>query len=188
MDQLELEPKFPPCKSGALPLTPQARTETVAQTCATCKRAFQARVAELRRGNGKFCSLKCSANRPRSPKPPNTSCSFCGTALYRSPSQQARSKHGKIFCDRKCKENAQKDPSYGISPSHYGTGNGQHSYRAAALSALPNKCNRCDYAKRVDVLQVHHKDSNRENNTLDNLEILCPTCHVAHHIDCKRTL
>ena len=26
-------------------------------------------------------------------------------------------------------------------------------------------------------LQLHHKDGNRENNSLDNLQILCPNCH-----------
>lgn len=27
-------------------------------------------------------------------------------------------------------------------------------------------------------LEVHHKDGNKENNMLDNLEILCPNCHA----------
>ena len=27
------------------------------------------------------------------------------------------------------------------------------------------------------VLQLHHKDGNNQNNSLDNLMILCPNCH-----------
>ena len=26
--------------------------------------------------------------------------------------------------------------------------------------------------------QLHHKDGNRENNILSNLEMLCPNCHT----------
>lgn len=44
------------------------------------------------------------------------------------------------------------------------------------------KCEQCGQlpthnGKRL-VLQVHHKDGNRGNNTLENLEILCPNCHT----------
>lgn len=28
------------------------------------------------------------------------------------------------------------------------------------------------------VLEVHHKDGNRKNNELDNLQLLCPNCHA----------
>ena len=27
-------------------------------------------------------------------------------------------------------------------------------------------------------LEVHHKDGNKTNNELDNLQILCPNCHA----------
>ena len=26
-------------------------------------------------------------------------------------------------------------------------------------------------------LQLHHNDGNRNNNSLDNLKVLCPNCH-----------
>lgn len=171
-------------------LMPRSGQQTIAQTCVTCKQEFQAVAAEVRRGNGKFCSLACSARNParKKPKVPNTLCTFCQKPLYRTPSQLKRSKHGKVFCDRSCKESAQKDVTYGISPAHYGTGEGKYAYRALALSSLPNECNKCGYNKCVKALQVHHRDHDRANNALENLEILCPTCHVEHHIDCKRTL
>ena len=43
-------------------------------------------------------------------------------------------------------------------------------------------CQKCD----VDVsekykAQIHHKDRNRENNSLSNLETLCKKCHCIHH-------
>jgi predicted nucleic acid-binding Zn ribbon protein len=41
-------------------------------------------------------------------------------------------------------------------------------------------CERCGYNK-FEILQVHHKDHNRENNGLDNLELICPNCHYEEH-------
>ena len=29
-----------------------------------------------------------------------------------------------------------------------------------------------------DMLDVHHKDSNRKNGTIENLEVLCVWCHA----------
>lgn len=49
------------------------------------------------------------------------------------------------------------------------------------------KCERCGWDKAVEVLHVHHKDHNKLNDSRDNWEVLCPTCHRYHHwIDQKR--
>lgn len=43
-----------------------------------------------------------------------------------------------------------------------------------------NKCEKCNNEKWFDnviTLEVHHKDGNRTNNNLENLELLCPNCH-----------
>jgi len=32
-----------------------------------------------------------------------------------------------------------------------------------------------------DVLEVHHKDEDRNNNNVTNLIILCPTYHMSRH-------
>ncbi len=42
------------------------------------------------------------------------------------------------------------------------------------------KCGRCTYSK-YEILQVHHKDRNRNNNNLANLELICPNCHYEEH-------
>ena len=42
------------------------------------------------------------------------------------------------------------------------------------------KCEICGLSKWLDQdipLELHHKDGNHFNNTLDNLQILCPNCH-----------
>lgn len=40
-------------------------------------------------------------------------------------------------------------------------------------------------SKKLSFLEVHHKDCDRNNNCISNLEILCPTCHVAEHYNSK---
>lgn len=41
-------------------------------------------------------------------------------------------------------------------------------------------CNRCgisDWLGSEIILELEHRDGNRDNNTRDNLELLCPNCH-----------
>lgn len=41
-------------------------------------------------------------------------------------------------------------------------------------------CEKCGISEWLGVklpLELHHKDGNHYNNTLENLEILCPNCH-----------
>lgn len=56
-----------------------------------------------------------------------------------------------------------------------------HYYRARRTIEQAGKvwkCERCGSSKK---LQVHHIDRNPHNNSLDNLEILCLSCHKAEH-------
>jgi len=46
-----------------------------------------------------------------------------------------------------------------------------------------DKCARCGYNEFSCSLQVHHKDSDRDNNNLDNLVLLCANCHTALKYD-----
>ena len=54
-----------------------------------------------------------------------------------------------------------------------------NSYRKKAIKHYPNKCENCKYDKHKEILEVHHIDGNRKNNSLENLIILCPNCHAA---------
>lgn len=46
------------------------------------------------------------------------------------------------------------------------------------------KEHRCEYCKQTTwlgkpiPLELHHKDGDRHNNTLENYELLCPNCHT----------
>ena len=53
-------------------------------------------------------------------------------------------------------------------------------YRKKAYKEYGYICNRCKIKDRR-VLLVHHKDRNRYNNNLKNLEVLCLNCHALEH-------
>lgn len=40
------------------------------------------------------------------------------------------------------------------------------------------RCNNTEWLGDKIPLELHHKDGDRTNNELDNLELLCPNCHA----------
>lgn len=157
------------------------------QICVNCSDVFAALTAEIKRGNGKFCSHSCSAiygNIYRKKRlSPNCVCAQCNKEFYRNASKRKNSKSGLQFCSRKCKDIAQRIGGIeAIHPDHYNTG--ALNYRAQALRHYSNKCNRCGYSKCLTIIEVHHKNRDRSNNQLENLELLCRNCHgEEHHMD-----
>lgn len=149
-------------------------------TCEHCSKKFVPTQNSRARFCSRTCSGKASRGVPRTIKTPNCTCFHCGIAFYRCKSKQV-SKSGLLFCGRKCKEQTQLDPAHGISPPHYGNGNGEHSYRQRALRLYAPICVVCGYEKHSSVLEVHHRDKNRSNNDLSNLAVVCPTCHTEIH-------
>lgn len=84
------------------------------------------------------------------------------------------------FCCRKHKDQAQRIGGIkAIQPPHYGET--LADYRALAFRAYPHECSSCGYSKHPEILEVNHKDCDRKNNSLKNLEILCPNCHAEFH-------
>ncbi len=39
------------------------------------------------------------------------------------------------------------------------------------------KCELCNYDRNKTALEIHHKDFDCENNTIENLQVLCANCH-----------
>lgn len=128
-----------------------------------------------------FCSASCFGKFKRALNPMvKLICAVCDKEFERKPTSLRNSRSGIYFCSRECKCKGQsiKGGIKEIQPDHYGT---SEHYRTLAFKELSNECYVCGYSKYPDVLEVHHKDFNRENNELSNLEILCPTHHVERH-------
>ena len=101
--------------------------KTIVKNCEHCNIEFQASLKEHKRGNGRFCSLKCSANTirktSRSLKEHNCVCAECQTSFYRQPSHIKNAKvTGLQFCSKACKEKAHRIGG-SIQPKHYDTCN-----------------------------------------------------------------
>ena len=54
------------------------------------------------------------------------------------------------------------------------------SYKKERLKIDP-KCELCGWNNIPQVMEVHHKDRNRRNNTKPNLILICPNCHSIDH-------
>ena len=141
--------------------------------CCICSKPIYRRPNELERGSV-FCSIICSNNRHKKEDP---QCVVCGVTI-------PRRKHAKT-CGRTCSNKSRYGSTYG---------QGRPNDKAAKFKTLKiellkireHKCNRCPYG-RVEILQVHHiiERSKGGSDELNNLELLCPTCHVEHHYDTK---
>lgn len=159
--------------------------ETISKNCLNCDQEFNAPAREVKRGNGKFCCLKCACeyNGKKRPKPqPNTECAWCHIPLYRNTYQLSLSKSGLHFC---CDDHKNKAQSIdGLKAMHlpnYGTGKNTYRDKVFKLAGKPKRCERCGYDKHEAGIVVHHKDRNRDNNDIGNLEVLCAICHNIEH-------
>lgn len=140
---------------------------------------------------------------------PNIACSVCGTKIYRRPGQLAQS-GGRAFCKQACygltlrkehpcvvckkpilasankKTCSRSCANVNRTGINYHTGarkdkvQYQRGLKMRLLQIRKPVCERCEYGK-YEILNVHHKDRNRQNNDLENLELLCPNCHSEEH-------
>jgi hypothetical protein len=56
------------------------------------------------------------------------------------------------------------------------------NYRKLAFENYPPICAYCGFGI-PEILEVSHIDGKRENNSIQNLVILCPNCHKMYDID-----
>ena len=162
------------------------------RNCNICGNEYKAEPRYLKRNQGLTCSRACGSilahqnAAVKNPKEPNCECANCGTMFRASKSRIAASKSGLFFCSRACKDEAQRIGGIReIMPSHYGTSAALvPEYRRRAFRHYPNECAVCGWNEYPDVLEVNHKNLDRSDNSIENLEILCPTHHqVFHYLD-----
>ncbi len=140
--------------------------------CEVCKQTFYAPKHRSR----KHCSQACFGISQRNRVA--LDCRQCGKPFHRAVNKLEGSVHQVFFCSRKCKDEAQgvdgKCPE--IRPEHYGAGTWK--YRSRALKKYGAVCNCCGYSEIEAMLDVHHKDEDRGNPDIENLEVLCVWCHA----------
>jgi len=138
---------------------------------------------------------------------PNCICKVCGKKMYRRPFEIAG---GNVYCSRQCTGVDQQKPKVckicdqkylgGKATCSRGCANKARAgikytkqgkfdkaYKGKALkehlaSARGGTCERCGHDNYA-ILQVHHKVERCHggSDTLKNLKLLCPNCHMTHH-------
>jgi len=170
-------------------------------TCRQCKKVFPVKpyMAETAR----YCSRKCQALGQC--RQESRDCEICGTRFDYIHSRLNKAK----YCSRKCYHRAQSvkgtveykcrycERTFLDAPSHKRVycsqacvNKANHEVwkptfttvrKAMVARGKITECERCGYNSAPHILGVHHKDRDRHNNDLSNLEVLCPTCHSLEH-------
>lgn len=159
---------------------------TVKIKCLKHNYQFETKYENVRRSTRKhhvcpYCLEEDKNNRYKDTRQEVT-CAYCGKTFIKPISKLEKSKSGLYFCCRKHKDLAQQLNSGQkfdiLRPDHYGkAGSPIVDYRLNAFRNKKHECQICGWADDEDILEVHHIDENRQNNSLKNLMILCPICH-----------
>ena len=145
---------------------PEQYIRTPNTICAICSKAIYRRPVEMKRGKV-FCSQECYGKSCRREAP----CVMCGQLI---PGR----KNSKT-CSRSCSNKYREGIKYKIGRPRDKAVTA-YLLKLRLLEKRSRKCERCGYDK-VEILQIHHKDRNRNNNNLENLELVCPNCHYEEH-------
>jgi hypothetical protein len=70
--------------------------------CLNCEKEFEALNRETRRGNGKFCSIACSARFQHRGRSKIIKCANCDTKIKKQLKDVKKSKSGNLFCSKSC--------------------------------------------------------------------------------------
>lgn len=146
--------------------------------CKICNKQFYAKPRHIKIGWGKYCSNKCKFKSQKNGT--LVECNNCDKRLYRRPKDFLKSRSALFFCNRSCHA-SWRNKNIRIGENHPNWITGSSTYRNLLLKNTKRlTCSKCNFSD-LRVLIVHHRDSNRANNKLDNLELLCRNCHYLRH-------
>jgi len=136
--------------------------------CIVCNKPVYKRPLEINKNKGRvFCSMACYGISCRKEAP----CVICGKPILSGLNRKT--------CSRSCANKHRAGIQYKIHSPRDKVKN-QRSLKIRLLNLRGKNCERCGYGK-LEILQVHHKNKNREDSELENLELICPNCHAEEH-------
>lgn len=137
--------------------------------CSVCGKHIYRRPCEIERSNnGVFCSMSCYGISCRKEHP----CVICGSSILASANKKT--------CSRGCANTNRTGIQYKLGRTNKSKVKSQRALKIRMIKERGDACERCRYSQ-VEILQVHHRDRNKSNNKLENLELVCPNCHAKEH-------
>lgn len=159
-------------------------TTLVEVLCKQCSKICQKQEKHvsfaLKNKNNLFCSLRCASDFRKTII--TIECTTCKIKVNKRPCELKKSKSGLFYCSKSCAiKNNNTIHRSGRQNPNWKDGTRRH-YRRKALSEYGHKCSNtnCPFKNvEVDVrmLDVDHIDSDRNNNDISNLQVLCVWCH-----------
>ncbi len=139
--------------------------------CLVCRTPIYRRPTEIKRNNGRvFCSQACYGISCRKEVP----CVVCGKMILASANKKT--------CSRACANKNRTGIKYRRdTQSRRDKVKTNRFLKIRLREERGGCCERCGLF-RYEILHVHHRDRNRNNNDLINLELICPNCHAEEHL------
>ena len=110
-------------------------------------------------------------------------CNYCGKELVRKRFNSGRLEDFGVFkkrkyCDMECYRKGEL-LSFASTQKNQEFRCAHTTARKVARTFMDTtRCELCGSTKNLD---IHHKDKNYNNNNLDNLQVLCRSCHMKQH-------
>ena len=128
--------------------------------CLTCNK---------KTNNPKFCCSSCSAKTTNKIPKRIKKISYCKLC------NKETSSYKQIFCSKRCRGKFTIQQNFKLMEQKL-----KPFTKDYLLYKLGNQCQRCkitDWNNEPITIQLEHIDGNSENNTKENLTLLCPNCH-----------
>lgn len=151
----------------------------IENSCLNCGKNFKVRLWAAKSGKGKYCSTKCYFIKKKNPI--KRFCIRCGSEFYKKQSDILLGRG--IFCSKSCKGKNSGPQSHnwkggvnycnGYLKVYVGLGRYREQHRVIMEKLLGRKLH-------TDEI-VHHRNGKKDDNRIENLEIMSRAEHTKHH-------
>lgn len=157
------------------------RKNGINKNCAACGVEFY--VPQYRITTARFCSLNCQNHKQHEESRLKFNCCGCGKEVIDSPSRVGKRRK---FCSIECKTilanttKERRNKQRSLQKLKRGN-NSSRNLRKHVFKFKSKVCEKCGYDEYDFCLDLHHIDNNPNNNTIENVAVLCCICHRKLH-------